>query len=123
MYQNKVSQGLIFCAWGDFLLCMEGDPNYGGEPWFLTGLVSFLIGHIYFIFAMRNRLSEYTSCGILNTNGWALPVIIFFTVAMVSIICPKVDDLVLRAGVVFYALVIGTMAYHSMILATAENNL
>ena len=42
---------------------------------------------------------------------------------MVSIICPEVDDLILRAGTVFYAIVIGTMAYHSMILATAENSL
>lgn len=116
LYQNKVSQGLIFCAWGDFLLCMEGDPTYGGEIWFLTGLVSFLIGHIYFIFAMRNRLNEYRQCGIENTNLWALPVIIVFAITMVSIICPEVDDDILRVGTVFYAAVIGTMAYHSMIL-------
>lgn len=74
---------------------MEGDPSYGGEIWFLTGLVSFLIGHIYFIFAMRNRLQEHQNRGIPNTNHWALPVIVIFAISMTSVICPNVDDLVL----------------------------
>jgi len=74
---------------------MENDPNYGGEIWFLTGLISFLIGHIYFIFAMHNRLTEYKSCGIQNTNLWALPVITLFALTMVGILCPEIDDVVL----------------------------
>ena len=105
------------------MLCMETDPRYGGEPWFLIGLVSFLIGHIFFIFAMKNRIQEYVKYGVENNNNWAMPVIAIFAVTMVCILCPNVDDIVLRIGVVFYAGVIGTMAYNSMILATVEQNL
>lgn len=42
---------------------------------------------------------------------------------MAAIICPNVDDPVLQVGVAAYAVVIGTMAYHSLILANVEQNL
>ena len=105
------------------MLCMETDPKYGAEPWFLIGLVSFLTGHIFFIYAMKNRLHEYISYGVQNTNSWAAPFIVFFCLLMIGILCPNVDDIVLRIGVIFYAIVIGTMAYNSMVLSTVEQNM
>ena len=122
-YQYWISKGLILCAWGDFLLCMETDPKYGSELWFLAGLVSFLIGHIMFIMGMRGRLHDHTSRGIKVTNNWAAPLIVLFAVTMAGIICPNVDDPVLQVGVAAYAVVIGTMAYHSLILSNVEQNL
>ena len=100
---------------------METDPNFGSEKWFLAGLVSFLLGHIMFIRGMKERLENHTKRGIIVTNEWALPMIVCFVVGMAGIICPNVDDPVLQVGVAAYAIIIGAMVYHSLILADAEN--
>ena len=122
-YRTKIASGLVYCAWGDFLLCMEDDPTYGGDAWFLTGLFAFLIGHVYLTLALRNRLLDQYRNGIINTNVWAKPLIILCSLFMMKILIPEMGDRALQAGGVLYAIVIGTMAYHSLMLATAESNL
>jgi uncharacterized membrane protein YhhN len=122
-YQTKISNGLIYCAWGDFLLCMEGDPKHGGDIWFLTGLVAFLIGHLYFILALRFKLLDQYRHGIINQNVWAKPLIMVYCLFMICTLVPKIDDVALQFGVILYAIVIGTMAYHSLVLASAESTL
>lgn len=54
-FRNKIAIGLFFCAIGDFLLHMEDHPVHGNDLWFLLGLVSFLIGHIFFMFSLGKR--------------------------------------------------------------------
>jgi hypothetical protein len=54
-FMNNMATGLVFCALGDFLLHMEDHPQYGSDIWFLTGLVSFLVGHIFYMFSLSKR--------------------------------------------------------------------
>lgn len=48
-YYMLISIGLIFCAIGDYTL-----------QWFILGLTSFLIGHIFYIFAFRTTNERTT---------------------------------------------------------------
>ena len=103
---------------------MEVHPKYGHEVWFLTGLVSFLIGHVLFMLAMRSRISDITKTKrVHNNNKWALPLMVVFAVSMVAIIVPHVDDPVLKVGVVLYATIIASMTTHSFLLSTCETNM
>ena len=54
-FVDNIATGLLCCCGGDFLLHMEGHPKFGGEPWFLIGLVIFLIGHIFIILAINRK--------------------------------------------------------------------
>ena len=55
-FKKQINFALKFCAFGDFCLQMEHHPKVGSEFWFLGGLVSFLIGHIFFSFGLTFRL-------------------------------------------------------------------
>jgi len=57
-YTKYLQAGLVFCSGGDFMLHMEIHPSLGHRAWFLVGLISFLIGHIYFIWGMKGRINE-----------------------------------------------------------------
>ena len=37
---------------------MEVDPDYGSKIWFLIGLVSFLVGHIFFLKGLNKRIEN-----------------------------------------------------------------
>mmetsp|Transcript_29784 Transcript_29784/g.45411 ORF Transcript_29784/g.45411 Transcript_29784/m.45411 type:complete len:120 (+) Transcript_29784:287-646(+) len=50
-----VTIGLILCGLGDFLLS-AGGPE-GSQLWFMSGLVSFLVGHLFFISGMISRIN------------------------------------------------------------------
>ena len=115
-YQRNMAKGLIFCALGDFLLHMEDDPKYGDELWFLSGLVSFLVGHIFFMFGMSTRSIDFEKSGLsINTIPIKLFIIVY-VVCMVKVLIPGIDDPVLKVGVCVYAFIIGRMFMYALII-------
>ena len=54
----KISNELVYCAWGDFLIYIEDDPKHGRDIWFLTGLVLSQTGYLYFNLALRFKLLD-----------------------------------------------------------------
>ena len=123
-FQNKISTGLIFCAFGDFCLAMELHPQYGVEAWFLTGLISFLVGHLFFTHGLSTRIKAITrSKRVVSTNNWAAPFMAVYVLSLIYVIVPHVEDPVLQVGVGLYGAIIGTMTYHSIVLTTCEANL
>lgn len=121
---NNIATGLVFCSIGDFLLHMEDHPSVGHETWFLTGLVSFLIGHIFFMLSLSKKSYKLLEkSGIPQKDDAERLVIIVFVVGMIMLLTPNIKDSVLKIGVVIYAFVIGRMALWSLILNRQEGSL
>ena len=88
-YRNKICKGLVLCALGDFCLDMELHPEYGSEIWFISGLLSFLFGHIYFLGAFTHRSQTYTEIGYRPYTGLLIYAVLgIYACAYCSIILP-----------------------------------
>ena len=123
-FQHYISTALVFCAIGDFCLDMERHPSWESNIWFLAGLVSFLVGHIFFILGMQKRIKDLTSSDqIKNENLWALPCVMIYVVTICYIILPHISDIVLQGGVIAYAAVIGIMVYNSLVMTVLDSKL
>lgn len=97
-YKSLVVIGLVFCAIGDYTL-----------QWFIIGLTSFLIGHLFYIAAFRKTNVAKTPASvkiILLTYGFAMLVWIAGSVF-------RAGDTVLAVAVCAYIAVILTMGWTS----------
>ncbi|MGE7953863.1 lysoplasmalogenase [Lysinibacillus xylanilyticus] len=95
-YQLLIVIGLVFCMVGDYTL-----------QWFLIGLTSFLIGHIFYIFA-------FSSTNERKVPTWAKIVLLVYGASMAVWIVGTVfssGDVVLGFAVIAYISVILTMGW------------
>lgn len=95
-YQLLIVIGLVFCMVGDYTL-----------QWFLIGLTSFLIGHIFYIFA-------FISTNERQVPTWAKIVLLGYGVSMAVWIAGTVfssGEVVLGIAVIAYISVILTMGW------------
>ncbi|WP_068985942.1 lysoplasmalogenase [Lysinibacillus xylanilyticus] len=95
-YQLLIIIGLVFCMVGDYTL-----------QWFLIGLTSFLIGHIFYIFA-------FSSTNERQVPTWAKIVLLVYGASMAVWIVGTVfssGDVVLGFAVIAYISVILTMGW------------
>lgn len=95
-YQLLIIIGLVFCMVGDYTL-----------QWFLIGLSSFLIGHIFYIFA-------FLSTNERQVPTWAKIVLLVYGVSMAVWIAGTVfssGEVVLGIAVIAYISVILTMGW------------
>lgn len=121
-FQHFISTGLFFCAIGDFCLSMELHPKWGSNLWFLIGLISFLVGHVFFIMGMQNRIKDITASGKVKFDSvWALPLVVVYILTICYLVVPHISDVVLQVGVMIYACVIGTMAYNSIVMTVLDS--
>jgi len=95
-YQLLIVIGLVFCMVGDYTL-----------QWFLIGLTSFLIGHIFYIFA-------FFSTNERQVPTWAKIVLLVYGVSMAVWIAGTVfssGEVALGIAVIAYISVILTMGW------------
>ena len=110
--------GLVFFGIGDFCLHMEKDPVNGKKIWFLIGLGSFLIGHIFMMLRLSFRLTELKCDGSERFN---LAFVGFLIIFVLFKILPNIkDDKFMQNAVVLYTFVIGRMFYFSLVLSKQE---
>ena len=101
---NIFIAALIFCWAGDVFL-LFGNRN---ELFFIFGLVSFLIGHTFFILTYRQQRFEKATHELLGTQKARLlfPIILAGT-GLVAILYPALGDL--KMPVIVYAAVLTVM--------------
>lgn len=95
-YQLLIIIGLVFCMIGDYTL-----------QWFLIGLSSFLIGHIFYIFA-------FLSTNERQVPTWAKIILLVYGISMAVWIAGTVfssGEVVLGIAVIAYISVILTMGW------------
>ena len=97
---------------------MEDHPQRGSDKWFLSGLVSFLIGHVFFMFAMSARSFELKSAGIPNDGNMIKGAVALYVIFMIKTLIPGIKDDVLKIGVVVYSFIIGRMLFWALITTT-----
>jgi alkenylglycerophosphocholine hydrolase len=98
-YGSRIKFGLLFSSFGDLFL--ELQELEGFDFFFICGLGSFLIGHIWYIGA-------YAS-GEINLRASLLTPPTIFALGMIFVLFPHLDE-DLKIPVCVYACVIGMMA-------------
>ena len=98
-YQLLIVIGLVFCMIGDYTL-----------QWFLIGLTSFLIGHVFYIFAFSSTSEQ-------PVPTWAKVSLLVYGVLMASWIATTVfksGETVLAFAVLAYISIILTMGWTAL---------
>ena len=98
-YSKRILLGLIFCLFGDSFLLFE---NY-----FIFGLASFLIGHLFFLYAF------------INVQGWQWPIktggiLVVVALAILALSYANLDALLIP--VLFYISIIVLMSWQGIAL-------
>jgi uncharacterized membrane protein YhhN len=98
----------LFFSWGGDVLLMKSD-----EMFFILGLVSFLISHVFYIFTFRQFREEDDAEALhgLQKVRFAFPVILYGT-GLVIILLPHLGELV--TPVIIYALVLTLMVLNAL---------
>ena len=110
-YGRTISVGLVFCALGDIFLQLEHSAKEINMPWFVIGLVSFLIGHLCFNFAFMAVASggkRGSTYGLLPFILWGLAIVI----PCLYYLPPNKIELVI--GIPVYAFALLLMAQKSL---------
>lgn len=97
LYKGLILAGLLFCLGGDVLLMLP--PRY-----FIAGLASFLIGHLFYIIAF------VTDVGFV-WSWWGLPLLVYagFIYWLLHAYLGK-----MRIPVIFYITTISVMAWQAL---------
>ncbi len=97
VYKMLIIIGLVFCLGGDAFLMFP-------DKYFVMGLISFLIGHIFYIAA-------FAVDGGLQLSWWLLPLVVY-GVILYRILYPYLGKM--RIPVTIYVLVILVMAWQAL---------
>jgi uncharacterized membrane protein YhhN len=97
LYRNLITVGILFSLAGDIFLML---PN----NWFVWGLVSFLIAHLFFIAGYVERAS-------VHMHWYLLTPFALYGVALLYLLWSHVGDL--RLPVLIYALVLLAMGWQA----------
>lgn len=98
-----VLAALVFSCAGDTLLLFQYEPRF-----FIFGLVAFLIGHLFYVFAYRQHQHEDTADALANVRKlrMAFPVLLA-GIGFVVVLYPGLGQM--RIPVIVYATVIQVM--------------
>lgn len=74
LFRNLIFLGLVFSLSGDvFLMFQDSDGSY-----FTAGLVSFLIAHIFYIWAFSKTYLKNHNIPIIKRQGWVMVLIVAY---------------------------------------------
>ena len=98
LYRGLVAIGILFSMGGDILLMLSG------SNFFLFGLVSFLIAHLFYVTAYWSRSG-------FHLTPWLLAPYALYTAALLFLLWPHVGAM--RVPVVIYGLVLMVMGWQA----------
>jgi len=100
---------LLFSWSGDILLLFQEES----KKYFLFGLASFLVAHIFYIVDYAKAKRDYRNTRNLKEQMLAAILIILFVVGLLALIYPNLNEM--KIPVIIYALVISLMLWSSII--------
>jgi uncharacterized membrane protein YhhN len=108
--QRWIASGLVFAFAGDTFLLFQKDVQHG-STFFLLGLISFLICHIFYIIGfLKYKNSEN---GFLTKKPYFLLPFLVYVFVMLNYLLPNVPS-GLKIAVIVYSLVIASMALSAL---------
>jgi len=110
---NSFLLALFFCWVGDVLLM------FSGELFFIFGLVSFLIGHLFFIFSFRQLVWARES-GLLPTQivRYVFPILLAGT-GLMFVLYPVLGDM--KMPVMVYSIILMLMVSYALLRVGRTN--
>jgi uncharacterized membrane protein YhhN len=104
-FSKLIAGAFLFSWFGDLLLLLVSSPLNNQVPFFILGLGSFLVAHLFFIWAFW--LWKGTLRGIIQLKPWLLLPFVLFWALLIYLVWPGLGDL--RIPVLAYSLVIIVM--------------
>lgn len=104
-FSKLIAGAFLFSWFGDLLLMLASSPLNNQIPFFILGLGSFLVAHLFFIRAFW--LWKEPRQGIIQLKPWLLLPFLLFWALLIYIMWPGLGDL--RIPVLAYSLVIIVM--------------
>lgn len=105
---NWLGLGLLFSFFGDWALIYTQDASF----YFMLGLVSFLITHLFYIFGFNTLLKYKRENDERTASQWMSGIIVICTLGFLYYIVPQIEGL-MRTAVTVYALVICLMVIYA----------
>jgi len=94
----------FFFSWvGDIALL------FSGTTFFLSGLSSFLISHLFYIYLFQKTDANFSESLISRKSIWILPFLLV-GVTFLWVLLPKIESSSIKIAMIFYTLTILTMA-------------
>lgn len=114
--------GLWLCAVGDFALALVHHPTLGGEPIFHTGVISFHIAHIFFIFGFKRRAELIKlHCKLEESKQQIAFYTAIISITMSIVIVHSVVNTLEAVAGVLYVVIISSMCYFALIISDLES--
>lgn len=104
-FDRRIAGAFLFSWFGDLLLMLVSSPLGEKVPFFILGLGSFLVAHLFFIGAFWHWKGARN--GLIQQKPWLLLPFLGFWALLLSVLWPGLGDL--RIPVVAYSLVIIVM--------------
>lgn len=104
-FSRLIAGAFLFSWFGDLLLMMVSSPFGEKVPFFILGLASFLIAHLFFIAAFWHWKGQRK--GLVQQRPWLLLPFLVFWAVLLSVLWSGLGDL--RLPVFAYSLVIIVM--------------
>jgi len=105
-FKKSVFAALFFSWLGDLFLMFQ----HKNELFFIVGLFSFLIAHVWYIIAFSASINQYY---LLKQKPWLLAIVFIYEVIFLYLLYPTLNDLLIP--VVLYATVICLMFIFAML--------
>ncbi len=103
-----VALSLFFCWVGDILLIYTGR----GELFFMLGLLSFLLGHVFYILVYRKAVWHKQKTAILHYKPhWITPFLVY-SLALYNLLWPQLGEM--QLPVLIYTLVLMLMGIFTL---------
>ncbi len=102
-FRNLILFGLVFCLAGDVFLMFQKL----NEAYFLAGLISFLIGHVFYVWAFTKTYLNNHEIPLIKRQGWVMILILGYGIMFFREIKEHVGSLI--GPVILYTAVITLM--------------
>lgn len=106
LFKKSVFAALFFSWLGDLFLMFQ----YTNELFFILGLLSFLIAHVWYVVAFSASINQYY---LLKQKPWLLVVVFIYGAVFLYLLYPALNELLIP--VVLYATVICLMLIFAML--------
>lgn len=112
-FARLIAGAFLFSWFGDLLLMLVSSPWGEKVPFFIFGLASFLIAHLFFIAAFWRWKGQRK--GLVQQKPWLLIPFLAFWAALLYVLWPGLGDLRLPVFAYSLVIIVMTVSAHNLL--------
>lgn len=112
-FARLIAGAFLFSWFGDLLLMLVSSPLGKKVPFFILGLASFLIAHLFFIVAFWHWKGQRK--GLVQQKPWLLIPFLAFWAVLLYVLWPGLGDLRLPVFAYSLVIIVMTVSAHNLL--------